>query len=85
VSGHEPVEFRKRVAVSEGAVQLIPVIAAEVESLTVYQRTRTGRRSTTGRHAEEQEGSSGPRRDLREPPGTSRVLHRAEAHTFDER
>jgi cation diffusion facilitator CzcD-associated flavoprotein CzcO len=40
---HEPVDFRgKRVAVigtGASAVQLIPVIAAEVESLTVYQRT----------------------------------------------
>ena len=39
----EPVEFRgKRVAVigtGASAVQLIPVIAEEVESLTVYQRT----------------------------------------------
>ena len=40
---HEPVDFRgKRVAVigtGASAVQLIPVIAAEVSSLTVYQRT----------------------------------------------
>ena len=40
---HEPVEFGgKRVAVigtGASAVQLIPIIAAEVESLTVYQRT----------------------------------------------
>jgi cation diffusion facilitator CzcD-associated flavoprotein CzcO len=40
---HEPVDFRgKRVAVigtGASAVQLIPVIAEEVESLTVYQRT----------------------------------------------